>query len=96
MVDSGQEFEQIDYTEHPITEVELRKFWKLSGLPIKKFFNTSGNLYREFELKDKLNDMGDDEKFEILTNNPMLIKRPILVLEDKVLVGFNEGQWRDL
>ena len=92
---SGAEFEQIDYTEQPISKANLEKYWKASGLELKKFFNTSGNLYRELEMKNRLPEMTTDEQLEILSKNPMLVKRPILVLEDEVLVGFNEKQWRD-
>ena len=91
---SNNNFEQIDYTENPLSFTEIKNLWKKSGLPIKKFFNTSGNLYKEFDMKNRLEKMSEDEKLEILSKNPMLIKRPILVFKNEVLVGFNEEEWR--
>ena len=78
--------------ENPTAE-ELRNFAELSGLPLKKFFNTSGLLYKSMGLKDKLADMGDDEKINLLSSDGMLVKRPIIVKENKVLVGFKEEEW---
>lgn len=88
-------FEQIDYTEQPIPEKTLEKYWRKSGLELKKFFNTSGNLYRETDMKNRLLKMTEKQQLEILSKNPMLVKRPILVLEDEVLVGFNEEKWKE-
>ena len=62
-------------------------------MPIKKFFNTSGRLYKEMHLKDKLNDMSEEEQMKLLATDGMLVKRPLLVSEDKVLVGFREAEW---
>ena len=64
-----------------------------SGYPVKKFFNTSGMKYRELGLKDKLPEMTDDEKLELLSSDGMLVKRPILIDKDKILVGFKEKEW---
>lgn len=89
----GIEFEMIDYTEQPLTAEELRTYWRASGLTLKKFFNTSGILYRELHIKERLPQMNEDEQLKLLAANPMLVKRPILVLEQTVLVGFNETQW---
>lgn len=75
---------------------ELRKWIDMSGLPIQKFFNSNGVLYKEMNLKDKLEEMTDEEKIELLASNGMLIKRPIIIGEDKVLVGFKEAEWRKL
>ena len=75
---------------------ELDNFVKLSGKDINKFFNTSGLVYRSLGLKDKLNLMSYDEKLEVLSHDGMLVKRPILVLDNKVLVGFKEQEWNDL
>ena len=75
------------------TADELRAWHDVSGLPLKRFFNTSGMLYREMELKNKLPNMTDDEKIDLLSSNGMLVKRPILVLDDAVLVGFKEQDW---
>lgn len=72
---------------------ELKKWIGMSGLEIKKFFNTSGMVYREQKLKDKLPNMTDDEKIELLATNGMLVKRPLLIGDDKVLVGFKEKDW---
>lgn len=72
---------------------ELKEWHEKSGLPLKKFFNTSGILYREMQLKDKLNTMTDDEKLRLLATDGMLVKRPILVINDTVLVGFKEKEW---
>ena len=78
--------------ENPTAE-ELRTWWKRSGLPLKKFFNTSGMLYKSLELKDKLPQMGEEEQLELLATDGMLVKRPILVGDGFVLVGFKESEW---
>ena len=72
----------------------MKQWIEKSGLPIKKFFNTSGRLYKEIHLKDKLNDMSEEEQMKLLATDGMLVKRPLLVSEDKVLVGFREAEWR--
>lgn len=72
---------------------ELKAWHKASGLPLKKFFNTSGLLYKELKLKDKLPTLSEDEQFELLASNGLLVKRPLLVSEDFVLVGFKETDW---
>ncbi|MBR0104496.1 MAG: arsenate reductase family protein [Firmicutes bacterium] len=82
-------------TEKP-TEKELSGWIKKSGLDIKKFFNTSGKLYKDMNLKDKLKDMSDDEKIKLLASDGLLVKRPILVTDKKeVLVGFKEAEWEE-
>ncbi len=81
--------------ENPSAD-ELRMWWKMSGLSLSRFFNTSGILYRSMELKDKLADMSDNEKIALLATDGMLVKRPILVGDEKVFVGFNEKQWSEL
>ena len=75
------------------TEAELRRWHALSGLPLKRFFNTSGLQYKALALKDKLPGMSEDEQFALLATDGMLVKRPILVGEDFVLVGFREAEW---
>lgn len=80
--------------ENPTAE-ELKTFIKLSGLPTKKFFNTSGILYREMNLKDKLATMSDDEMVNLLATNGMLVKRPLVVGENGVLVGFKAETWSE-
>ena len=72
---------------------ELRLWHKMSDLPLRRFFNTSGMLYRDMGLKDKLPSMSEDEMYELLASNGMLVKRPLLVLDDTVLVGFKEKEW---
>ena len=78
--------------DNPTAE-ELRVWWKASGLPLKKFFNTSGMLYKSMELKDKLPRMGEEEQLELLATDGMLVKRPILVGDGFVLVGFRPAEW---
>ena len=78
--------------QNPTAE-ELRGWIAVSGLPVRKFFNTSGLLYKELQLKDKLPGMTEDEMVDLLATNGMLVKRPILVGEDFVLVGFKEAEW---
>ena len=78
--------------EHP-TEAELRQWHSKSGLPLKRFFNTSGQLYRQMELTKKLPSMTEDEQYQLLATDGMLVKRPILISDDFVLVGFHESEW---
>ncbi len=91
---------KIVYTERHIVEAnpsaeELKMWYKRSGLPLKKFFNTSGRLYKEMKLKDKLPEMSEEEQIKLLATNGMLVKRPLVVDEDKVLVGFKETEWEE-
>jgi arsenate reductase len=72
---------------------ELKIWWQRSGLPLKRFFNTSGMLYKEMQLKDKLPEMSEDEQFRLLASDGLLVKRPIAVADGKVLVGFREAEW---
>ena len=81
--------------EHP-TEEELRRWHQMSGLPLKKFFNTSGMQYRALGLKDRLPQMSEDEQFALLATDGMLVKRPMLIGEDFVLVGFKEAEWAEM
>ncbi len=81
--------------EHPSFE-ELMEWYKKSGLPLKKLFNTSGLLYKELRLKDKLPTMSEEEQLKLLAGNGMLVKRPLLVDDDKVLVGFREAEWEEI
>lgn len=80
--------------ENPTVE-ELKKWHNISGLPLKRFFNTSGMLYRELGLKDRLPDMSEEEQYELLASDGMLVKRPLLVGENFVLTGFKEVQWEE-
>ena len=89
---------QIDFDDRHIVEnnptrEELEQWYAKSGLPLKRFFNTSGQLYRSMELKDKLPQMTEEEQLELLSTNGMLVKRPVVVGEDFVLVGFKEKEW---
>ena len=89
---------QIDYIERHIAEenpsaAELVAWHRASGLPLKKFFNTSGMLYKELNLKDRLPDMSEAEQYELLASNGMLVKRPLLIDGEKILVGFKETEW---
>lgn len=86
-------YEYIDNVENKLSADEIKKIHLKSELDIKKIFNTSGNKYKELKLKDKLENMSDEEKYELLSSDGMLVKRPLLELEDKVLVGFKEGIW---
>lgn len=79
-------------TENPARD-ELAAWQKRSGLPLKKFFNTSGLLYKSLELKDKLPGMSEDEMLQLLATDGMLVKRPLLIGDDVVLVGFKETEW---
>ena len=75
------------------TEAELREWHRMSGLPLKRFFNTSGLKYKELQLSKRLPDMPEEEQFRLLASDGMLVKRPILAGEDFVLVGFREAEW---
>lgn len=96
------DFEQRDIKEEQPTEDELRLWIRLSGLPVRKFFNTSGLKYKELKLKDRLPDMSEDEQIALLATDGMLVKRPILIAggeggqPGRVLVGFKEAQWEEL
>ena len=91
----------ITYTDRHIVEDnptydELKEWYIRSGLPLKKFFNTSGMLYKEQKLKERLPEMSEDEQLHLLATNGMLVKRPIVVADDGILVGFKEAEWEDL
>ena len=74
---------------------ELKEWYEKSGLPLKKFFNTSGLIYKEMKLKDKLPDMSEEEQLKLLATNGMLVKRPLIVDENMVLTGFKEAEWME-
>lgn len=91
---------KVEYTDRHIVEKnpsyeELKEWYERSGLVLKKFFNTSGLLYKEMQLKDKLTSMSETEQLKLLAQNGMLVKRPIIVTEEKILVGFKEKEWED-
>ena len=78
------------------TADEIRQWWQQSNLPLKRFFNTSGLMYKDLKLKDRLPEMSDDEQLELLASNGMLVKRPLVVADGKVLVGFKESEWQSI
>lgn len=94
--ENGIKYDERNIKEQNPTIEELKNWHKASGLPLKKFFNTSGMLYRSMELAKKLPSMSEDEQFELLTSDGMLVKRPILVTDSTVLVGFKESEWEKL
>jgi arsenate reductase len=88
----------VEYTDRHIVEDnptydELKEWYEKSGMPLKKFFNTSGMLYKEMKLKDKLPTMSEDEQLKLLATNGMLVKRPLVVAGETVLTGFKEAEW---
>ena len=90
----------ITYTDRHIVEdnptyEELKEWYNKSGLPLKKFFNTSGLIYKEMQLKDKLPDMIEEEQLKLLATNGMLVKRPLIIDGDQVLTGFKEAEWAE-
>ena len=94
--ENGIEFESRHIVENNPTKEELKKWIELSKQPIKKFFNTSGILYREMNLKEKVAENNENELLNILSTNGMLVKRPLLVGKDVVLIGFKEKEWEVL
>lgn len=89
----GVSFEDRHIVEENPTKEELTEWISVSGYPVKKFFNTSGMKYRELGLKDRLPQMTDEEKIELLATDGMLVKRPLLIDGDRILVGFKEAEW---
>lgn len=91
---------EIEYVDRHIVEdnpkyEELKEWYERSGMPLKKFFNTSGMLYKEMKLKDKLPEMTEDEQLKLLATNGMLVKRPLVVADDFVITGFREKGWTE-
>ena len=93
--DKKIEYKLRDIKEDNPCYEELSDWYKTSGLPLKKFFNTSGLLYKSMELKDKLPTMSDEEQLKLLATDGMLVKRPLVIGKDFVLVGFKESEWSD-
>ena len=91
---SGIEFTERHIKEANPTRQELEQWQELSGLPLRRFFNTSGQLYRSLGLKDRLDNMSREEQLDLLAGVGMLVKRPLLIGEDRVLVGFKENEWQ--
>ena len=93
--DNNVKYELIDIKENNPDEDSLRKYHKASGLPLKKFFNTSGKIYKDMELSKRLPGMTEDEQFKLLASDGMVVKRPLLVTDKKVLTGFKESDWQE-
>ncbi len=93
---NGIEYTLRDIKENRPSLEELSAWHKLSGLPLKKFFNTSGLLYKSMELKTKLPEMSEDEQLHLLATDGMLVKRPLVIGKEFVLVGFKENEWREV
>ena len=93
---NGVKYELRDIKLDNPSKKEISEWYKKSSLPLKKFFNTSGLLYKSLELKSKLPDMSDDEMLELLSSDGMLVKRPLLIGDGLVLVGFKEEEWKSL
>ena len=93
--DNNISYESRNIKEENPTAEEIKKLWEISGLPLKKFFNTIGLLYKSMGLKDKLDGMSDEEKINLLAADGMLVKRPILADENTVLIGFKPAQWEE-
>ena len=94
LLEKGVAISKRDIQEANPSLEELTAWYKKSGLPLKRFFNTSGILYREMELKDKLKDMSEEEQLQLLATDGMLVKRPLVITEDYDLVGFKEAEWQ--
>lgn len=93
--DNNIEYELRDIKEDNPSFDELSEWYKMSGLPLKKFFNTSGLLYKSMGLKDKLPTMSGEEQLKLLSTDGMLVKRPLSISEDFILVGFKEKEWSE-
>lgn len=91
----GVAYEARNIKEENPTAEELKAWHEKSGLPLKKFFNTSGLAYKALGLKDRLPTMSEEEQYQLLASDGMLVKRPLVVGEDFVLVGFREAQWQE-
>ena len=95
LVDNQVDFEDRHIVEKNPSKEELKQWYERSGLELKRFFNTSGQIYRQMELKDKLPSMSEEKQLELLASNGMLVKRPLIVSENTVLVGFKEAEWKE-
>ena len=96
LTENGVAFDDRRIVEDNPTAEELKAWWEKSGLPLKKFFNTSGLVYKEQNLKERLPDMSAEEQLALLATNGMLVKRPLVIGEDFVLIGFKEAEWERL
>ena len=93
--DNKIEFEERPIKEQNPTYEELKAWHQMSGLPLKKFFNTSGLIYKDMQLKDKLPQMSEEEQLQLLATNGMLVKRPLVIGDGYVLTGFKEKEWEE-
>ena len=91
--DNGVVYENRHIKEENPTYEELKEWYERSGMPLKKFFNTSGLLYKELQLKDRLTEMSEEEQLRLLATDGMLVKRPLIVTEECILTGFKEKEW---
>ena len=96
LADNNIAYTYRDIKEDPPSLEELNAWYHTSGLPLKKFFNTSGLLYKSLNLKDKLPEMSEEEQLKLLSTDGMLVKRPLVIGKSFVLVGFKEPQWREI
>lgn len=96
LIENGIEFDERHIVDNKPTADELKLWIEKSGLSIKKFFNTSGVLYKEIGLKDKLPNMSYDEQIELLASDGKMVKRPVVITDDKVIVGFKEADWENI
>lgn len=96
LTDNHIHFESRHIVEQNPSLVEIEQWTKLSQLPLQKFFNTSGLLYKSMNLKDKLQSLSDNERLRLLASNGMLIKRPLIIGKDFVLIGFKESEWENI
>lgn len=96
LIENHIDFEERHIVEDNPTYDELKEWYQKSGLPLKKFFNTSGMLYKEMQLKDKLVAMEEEEMLKLLATDGMLVKRPLLIDSNCVMVGFKENEWNSL
>ena len=93
--EQGKAYEEIDIKENNPSKEDLNAAYEKSGLPLKRFFNTSGLKYKELKLKDRLASMSEDEQLELLASDGMLVKRPLVIDGETVLTGFKEAEWRE-
>lgn len=93
--EKGVQYELRHIKDENPTEEEIRSWHAMSGLPLKRFFNTSGMLYKEMNLKDRLPEMSEDEQYKLLASDGMLVKRPIIIKGDFVTTGFKEKEWEE-
>ncbi|MDS0528144.1 Spx/MgsR family RNA polymerase-binding regulatory protein [Clostridium sp. SHJSY1] len=96
LIDNNMEFIDRHIVEENPTKEELLEWMEISGLETKKFFNTSGNLYKEMNLKDKVKNITKEEAAKILSTNGMLVKRPVLIKDDKIILGFKEETYKSI